>query len=72
MGRTRSAGRPAKTYAAVPETAPSDPEEYGYILQTLRNTIADDPQRWTRTADRIKGVTWQAKVKSLNTVEYSF
>ena len=22
--------------------------------------------------DRIKGVTWQAKVKSLNTVEYSF
>ena len=22
--------------------------------------------------DRIKGLTWQAKVKSLNTVEYSF
>jgi adenosylhomocysteinase len=41
----------------VPETAATDPEEYGYILATLRRTIAADPQRWTRTAGRIKGVT---------------
>src|SRR3954466_14056072 len=41
----------------VPQPAPSDPEEYAYILETLRRTIAEDPQRWTRTAERIKGVT---------------
>jgi adenosylhomocysteinase len=41
----------------VPQPAPGDPEEYAYILETLRRTIADDPQRWTRTAERIKGVT---------------
>ncbi len=42
---------------AVPYPAKTDPEEYGYILETLRRTIAEDPQRWTRTAERIKGVT---------------
>jgi adenosylhomocysteinase len=41
----------------VPYPAKTDPEEYGYILETLRRTIAEDPQRWTRTAGRIKGVT---------------
>jgi adenosylhomocysteinase len=41
----------------VPYPAKTDPEEYGYILETLRTTIAEDPQRWTRTAERIKGVT---------------
>ncbi len=50
-------GKKFEAEGAVPETAKTDPEEYGYILQTLRDTIADDPQRWTRTADRIKGVT---------------
>ncbi|MEA2143814.1 MAG: adenosylhomocysteinase, partial [Solirubrobacteraceae bacterium] len=41
----------------VPQPAPDDPEEYAYILETLRRTIAEDPKRWTRTAERIKGVT---------------
>jgi len=41
----------------VPYPAKTDPEEYGYILETLRRTIAEDPQRWTRIAERIKGVT---------------
>ncbi|MEA2481594.1 MAG: adenosylhomocysteinase, partial [Thermoleophilaceae bacterium] len=41
----------------VPQPAKTDPEEYAYILETLRRTIAEDPQRWTRTAERIKGVT---------------
>jgi adenosylhomocysteinase len=41
----------------VPYPAKTDPEEYGYILETLRRTIAEDPQRWTRIGDRIKGVT---------------
>jgi len=50
-------GKKFEAEGEIPETAKTDPEEYGYILQTLRNTIAGDPQRWTRTADRIKGVT---------------
>jgi adenosylhomocysteinase len=41
----------------VPDDKESDPEEYGHVLATLRRTIADDGQRWTRTAERIKGVT---------------
>jgi adenosylhomocysteinase len=41
----------------VPYPAKTDPEEYGYILETLRRTIAEDPQRWTKVAERIKGVT---------------
>jgi adenosylhomocysteinase len=41
----------------VPGDKESDPEEYGHVLATLRRTIADDGQRWTRTAERIKGVT---------------
>ena len=50
-------GKKFEAEGEVPETAKTDPEEYGYILQTLRDTIAEDPQRWTRVADRIKGVT---------------
>jgi adenosylhomocysteinase len=42
---------------AVPQPAKTDPEEYGVILETLRRTMDEDPQRWTRTAERIKGVT---------------
>ena len=41
----------------VPQPAKTDPEEYGYILETLRRTIAEDPQRWTNVAARIQGVT---------------
>jgi adenosylhomocysteinase len=35
----------------------SDAEEWGVILDTLRTTIAADPQRWTRVAAEIKGVS---------------
>ena len=50
-------GKKFEAEGEVPQVAKTDPEEYGYILDTLRRTIADDAQRWTRTADRIKGVT---------------
>jgi len=50
-------GKKFEAEGQVPETAKTDPEEYGYILQTLRDTIGADNTRWTRTADRIKGVT---------------
>ncbi|MEA2472347.1 MAG: adenosylhomocysteinase [Thermoleophilaceae bacterium] len=46
-----------KAGGEVPHPAKTDPEEYGYILETLRRTIAENPQRWTQVAERIKGVT---------------
>ncbi|HEU4521111.1 MAG TPA: adenosylhomocysteinase [Thermoanaerobaculia bacterium] len=42
----------------VPEFNPSDePEEWGVILDLLRREIARDPQRWTRVAADIRGVS---------------
>src|SRR2546422_4353540 len=42
----------------VPDFKPSDePEERGVILDLLRKELARDPQRWTRVAAKIKGVS---------------
>jgi adenosylhomocysteinase len=42
---------------AVPDTTEADSEEYAIILQTLRNSLAEDGQRWTTVGKNIKGVT---------------
>jgi adenosylhomocysteinase len=34
-----------------------DSEEYQIVLETLRRSLAEDPQRWTNIAKEIKGVT---------------
>ena len=41
----------------VPSDAQDDSEEWLVILDTLRGSLASDPQRWTRIAAQIKGVT---------------
>jgi adenosylhomocysteinase len=42
----------------VPEFDPeNDAEEWGVILDTLRRTIAEEPGRWTRIAEEIRGVS---------------
>ena len=41
----------------VPQADDADPEEYVVILDVLRRSLAADPQRWTRVAANIKGVT---------------
>ena len=42
----------------VPEFDPAnDPEEYGVILDLIRDQIAKNPGRWTRTAADIRGVS---------------
>ena len=41
----------------VPSTDPSDSEEYAVILEVLRRSLAEDPQRWTRIGAGIRGVT---------------
>ena len=35
----------------------NEPEEWGVILDLLRRTMKEDPKRWSRTAEQIKGVT---------------
>jgi adenosylhomocysteinase len=37
--------------------AEKEPEEWGVILDLLRRGLARDPQRWTRVAERIRGVS---------------
>jgi len=45
-------------HGRVPEFNPSDdPEEWGVILDLLRRELARDPQRWSRVASKIKGVS---------------
>ncbi|MDP9182774.1 MAG: adenosylhomocysteinase, partial [Actinomycetota bacterium] len=41
----------------VPSTGENDSEEWGVILETLRRSLASDPQRFTQMAAGIKGVT---------------
>src|SRR5689334_20190401 len=42
---------------AVPQATEDDNHEYRIILETLRASLADDPQRFTRIAADIRGVT---------------
>jgi adenosylhomocysteinase len=42
---------------AVPDPASADSDEFRIILETLQRSLAEDPQRWTRVAAGIKGVT---------------
>jgi adenosylhomocysteinase len=42
---------------AVPDPASADSEEFQIVLATLQRSLADDPERWTKIASQIKGVT---------------
>ncbi len=42
---------------AVPDPAGADSEELGVILSLLTRSLGEDPQRWTRIGEGIKGVT---------------
>ncbi len=42
---------------AVPDPAGADSEEFRIVLQTLTDSLAADPQKWTEIAKGIKGVT---------------
>ncbi len=42
---------------AVPDPAGADSEELQVILTTLTRSLGEDPQRWTRVGQGIKGVT---------------
>jgi adenosylhomocysteinase len=42
---------------AVPDPSTADSEEFQIILSVLQRSLAEDPQRWTKIASQIKGVT---------------
>ena len=42
---------------AVPDTADDDNEEWKAIIALLKRTIAEDPGKWSRIAENVKGVT---------------
>jgi adenosylhomocysteinase len=42
---------------AVPDPAGADSEEFRIVLELLQRSLAEDPQRWSRIAAGIKGVT---------------
>jgi adenosylhomocysteinase len=50
-------GKELEAAGAVPAATEDDSEEYRVILDVLRASLAEDPQRWTRIADGILGVT---------------
>ena len=50
-------GREFELAGAVPATAPTDSEEYAVILDLLRSSIVTSPDRFTRIAAEIIGVT---------------
>ena len=42
---------------AVPTASDDDPEEWQVVLATLAESLASDPQRWTRIAGGVRGVS---------------
>jgi adenosylhomocysteinase len=42
---------------AVPDPAGAESEELGIVFELLARSLSEDPQRWTRIASGIKGVT---------------
>jgi adenosylhomocysteinase len=42
---------------AVPDPASADSEEFQVVLSLLARSLAEDPQRWTKIGQGIKGVT---------------
>jgi len=42
---------------AVPDPSGADSEEFGVILALLTRSLAEDPQRWTKLGQSVKGVT---------------
>jgi adenosylhomocysteinase len=42
---------------AVPDPSSADSDEFRIVLEVLQRSLQEDPQRWTRIAGEIKGVT---------------
>jgi adenosylhomocysteinase len=42
---------------AVPDPGSADSEEFQVVLRLLQRTLSEDPQKWTRIGEQVKGVT---------------
>jgi adenosylhomocysteinase len=50
-------GREFEQAGAVPDPESADSVEFKVILETLQRSLEEDPERWTRIADGVRGVT---------------
>jgi adenosylhomocysteinase len=50
-------GRQYEARGAVPDDATAESDEFRVILGLLRQSLREDPQRWTTIAEGVKGVT---------------
>jgi adenosylhomocysteinase len=50
-------GREYEEAGAVPDDATAESEEFRIVLGLLRQSLREDPRRWTRIAEGVKGVT---------------
>ena len=55
----------------VPSTDDTHSEEYAVILDTLRRSLAEDPTRFTRIAEGIKGVTEETTTGVMRLYEFA-
>ena len=55
----------------VPSTDETHSEEYAVILDTLRRSLAEDPQRFTKIAAGIKGVTEETTTGVMRLYEFA-
>jgi adenosylhomocysteinase len=56
---------------AVPSAAEDDADEWKVILDTLRRSLAEDPQRFTKIAAGIKGVTEETTTGVMRLYEFA-
>ena len=56
---------------AVPEPTAADPEEFRIVLEALRRSLDADPQRFTRLAAGVKGVTEETTTGVLRLRQYA-
>jgi adenosylhomocysteinase len=63
-------GREFELAGSVPATGIDDSEEYGVILNLLRESLATSPDRFTRMAAEIKGVTEETTTGVLRLYEF--
>jgi adenosylhomocysteinase len=56
---------------AVPTASEDDSDEYKVVLDTLRRSLAEDPQRFTKIAAGIKGVTEETTTGVMRLYEFA-
>ncbi|MGI4894145.1 MAG: adenosylhomocysteinase, partial [Janthinobacterium lividum] len=63
-------GKRFEAAGAVPATTAEDSEEYGVVLELLRDSLAADPERWTRISAGLQGVTEETTTGVHRLAEY--